>query len=227
MEEVDVDGQEGLTMTPDETSQTIKYVLRNDSLIRVDTAKVYMAVGDETGAWTGFGDHINQMSPETMTIAAPPADAEVTKYLMTYSADGGDLDPAKLYYNIYFDNDLFTFRKSEYTKLPEDEITDMPYGYSDKWDIFSYGNKRSMYFYKSDYTSFGVQALYKDGDTVYRSNIVRYGELDGISATETANAKSMEYTDLCGRKVKSPSTSIYIMTTKFADGTKKSVKLIR
>lgn len=44
-----MDGQEGLTMTPDETSQTIKYVLRNDSLIRVDTAKVYMAVGDETG----------------------------------------------------------------------------------------------------------------------------------------------------------------------------------
>lgn len=388
-EEVDVDGQEGLTMTPDETSQTIKYVLRNDSLIRVDTAKVYMAVGDETGTWTGFGDHINQMSPETMTIATPPADAAVTKYLMTYSADdvtadsrcvdvaikgddiyigsftddvdnawikgrleggkaiftdrayiginhndschayfspagyvqqdgdygivdsiyiekdlvfdcntesntmkaegtflvnngkkfiypaahynapslrlfkpvaaapadpeivdfqdydsgygygnvaftlsstsadGGDLDPAKLYYNIYFDNDLFTFRKSEYTKLPEDEITDMPYGYSDKWDIFSYGNKRSMYFYKSDYTSFGVQALYKDGDTVYRSNIVRYGELDGISATEAANAKSMEYTDLCGREVKSPSTGIYIMTTKFADGTKKSVKVIR
>lgn len=63
------------------------------------------------------------MSPETMTIAAPPANAEVTKYLMTYSADGGDLDPAKLYYNIYFDNDLFTFRKSEYTKLPEDEIS--------------------------------------------------------------------------------------------------------
>ena len=44
------------TFIPDPTSQTIKYVFRNDSLIRVDDFKqgIYLSLADADGVWVGY-----------------------------------------------------------------------------------------------------------------------------------------------------------------------------
>lgn len=50
-------------------------------------------------------------------------------YLTRASEDGNYLNPSKLYYNMYLDDEKYTFYPNEYPKLTE-HLTDVPYSYS-------------------------------------------------------------------------------------------------
>ena len=150
------------------------------------------------------------------------------------STDGKLLNPNKLFYNIYFDDALFTFYPDEYAALV-DEITDVPIDFTDNNDIVKKGTNRKIYYFLQGMTTVGVQEIYKDGDKTYKSNLVSYkvderGNLTGISrdiTTGSEEVKSVSYTDLAGRRISKPAHGIFLKTVKYADGSQKTVKYVR
>ena len=154
------------------------------------------------------------------------------------SVDGNLLDTKKLYYNVYFDGDLFTAYPDEYTNISE-EITDIPYNFSDNsFDFVAAGDMHTLYFYMTGFTKLGIQTFYKDGDKVYKSNLVEY-EIDdegNFTPVETAikgmtadngNVTSVSFSDLSGRRVSNLASGVYLKTMKMADGTQKTVKVVK
>ena len=366
------------SFVPDSTSQTIKYVFRNDSLIRVDDFKegIYLSLADADGVWVGFNDFRSTWVKCKDQKAVLPATAKPEKYQLDYffnangqsdtriinvatvdnaiylgnlsdgnpdgwvkgelkdgkayfkgknylgieagidagtsyhnaetktlksdslfiinvgkkdiyaltkfynssmapwiekagtpkkpflydylpykdaagkggiqfdveytSTDGVYLDPNKMYYNIYFDDEIYTFYSDEYKSgLPGNakEVTDIPLNYNNNVDLMAYNNSRIVYFYSTGFDSFGIQLLYKDGDKVYKSDMAKFvfdkdGEpVAGIENTTANNfgatVKSVSYTDLYGRAISKPNKGIYIKTVRFADGTQKTIKFIK
>lgn len=154
---------------------------------------------------------------------------EITFNLPAEDAEGNKLDTDKLFYNIYFDKEVYTFTNDYYSKVQND-MTDVPYAYSDNLDIFASGDKHDIFFYVEDYTHVGVQAVYKDGDNVYRSAVVYSdGEVDGIRQlrNEQADAISVTYTDLMGRKVDAGYHGVTLQTQIYSNGERHTVKVIK
>ncbi len=77
--------------------------------------------------------------------------------LPTTDVDGNPIDPEKLSYSIYTDNDqLFTFDAAHYTYDIEEDLTEIPYSiYIDAWDFY----KGAVYFYR---TNKGDKPLFKN-----------------------------------------------------------------
>lgn len=154
------------------------------------------------------------------------------------SVDGNLLDANKLYYNLYFDDDLFTAYPDEYANISE-EITDIPYYFSDNsFDFIASGDMHTMYYYMTGFTKLGIQTFYKDGDKVYKSNLVEYAidEEGNFTPIETAikgataesnTVKSVSFSDLSGRRVSNLASGVYLKTMKMADGTQKTVKVVK
>ena len=184
-------------------------------------------------------------------VAATPADPSFVEFL-EYTADygygymdviipytdvdGNFLNTEKMYYNIYIDDELFTMYNDEYLYLDYEELTDIPYDYTEYYDIFIYSSSEHViYFYTTGFDKIGIQSFYTGGDEVNSSNLVYYivetGETEtvdaGIANIETAGEEAnVRYTDLSGRAVSTPAEGIYIKTTTYTDGSKKSVKVV-
>lgn len=154
------------------------------------------------------------------------------------SVDDNLLDANKLYYNVYFDDELFTAYPDEYSKITE-ELTDIPYYFSDgSYDFVAQGDSHILYFYMTGFSKIGLQTFYKDGDKVYKSNLVQYAidEEGNFTPIETAikgmtaddgNVTSVSYSDLSGRRVSNLASGVYLKTMKMADGTQKTVKVVK
>ncbi len=144
-----------------------------------------------------------------------------------FDAEGNYLDPAKMYYNIYLDDELMTFYPDEYPLLSE-PTTDMSCTYEDYYNIFYRGGNYSINFYASGYEKFGVQLFYTNGGETRSSNIVYYSEDDDTAIGNVATAvESVTYTDLSGRKVSKPANGgIYLKTVKYADGRVNTCKVL-
>ena len=110
-------------------------------------------------------------------------------------------------------------------------MTDVPYAYKDQYDFYQLDeNNRRLYFYKEPKHSLGLEAIYIDkSGKRYRSGITEYllDETGVNSATESKTVKSVEYTDLSGRRIARPTNGVYVKTTTFSDGTKESKKVVR
>lgn len=148
--------------------------------------------------------------------------------LSRISTDGNYLNPEKLYYNVYFDDELFTFSPDEYPEFEED-VTDVPYNYSGN-DVSCYGDSHIVYFYITGFDKMGVSTIYKDGDTRYESPIEWYYlTTDGISKVadnSMASTRSVTYTDITGRRLATPARGVNIKTTTMSDGTVRTQKVI-
>lgn len=143
-----------------------------------------------------------------------------------YDVDGNYLNPTKLYYNLYFDDELYTFTPAEYTDL-QHNMTDIPFGYKDRDFEQVDENTRRVYFYH-DYKRFGVEAFYIDGDTRIGSGITTYDtDPSGIDDQAWAGKQieSVTYTDLQGRQMDRPSRGINLRTVRYSDGTVKTQKV--
>ena len=117
-------------------------------------------------------------------MAGKPAKPEITDFmdydddygyggvqlsLTRASEDGNYLNPSKLYYNMYLDDEKYTFYPDEYPEKIED-LTDVPYSYSGT-DLMSYGDNHIVYFYTTGFNKLGIQEIYKDGDQRNESEI--------------------------------------------------------
>lgn len=151
--------------------------------------------------------------------------------------EGNLLDLDNYYYNIYFDNELFTFYADEYEKfeaLGIEEITNIPYNFTEDWDFYINGAEHTIYYYVDGFETIGVQAVYTiDGVTnksdlvnfnleTGNTNIVKPAALETIESAKEVSATV--YYDLTGRKVDNPSNGLFIKKTIYSDGTVKTVK---
>lgn len=155
---------------------------------------------------------------------------EITFNLPAEDTDGNALETENLYYNIYFDDNVYTFTNDWYSKVTDD-MTDVPYSYSDNLDFFVIGEKHDLFFYVEDYTRVGVQFIYKDGEDIYRSSIV-YSDgsvvngINQVSGNSQKVAKTFS-TDILGRRVDASYHGIVMQTTVYDNGERHTVKVLK
>ena len=132
--------------------------------------------------------------------------------------DGIYLDAQKLYYNIYYDDELFTFTTSPYGTFDKD-MTDVPYDYTDQdYFITKAGNDRIIYTFKKGFKKLGVQCFYLDGENKLKSKMAEWSNPTGIENV-AAEDGTVTWTDISGRAVNKPANGIFIKTVKNTDGT--------
>ena len=87
---VEQDGETYTTFKPDSTSQTVKYVWRNDSIVLVNTTQDSKLLGmcTETGDWYGYGDYIQQYTVFDQQPVAPKDETKATQMSITYYDSG-------------------------------------------------------------------------------------------------------------------------------------------
>ncbi len=155
----------------------------------------------------------------------------VTEFtLPMVNTEGQELNPAKLYYNVYHDGNVFTFSPDRYAYL-NNEMTDIPYTFTNGFDFIVNGEKHTIYFYESDFEKFGVQLCYKSGDTVTKSDIVYHDGSTVGGAVSTSNMAERTvvgtiYTDILGRRISQPvEGTFYLRTDIYDDGSRNTVKV--
>lgn len=190
-----------------------------------------------------FATYNNPVLYKYQDAATTPADPEILN-VVEYTAENGNgnilfnlpatdvngvyIDKNKLYYNLYFDNSEIPveFTTDTYINL-EENMTNVPYTFDDDWDFEASGALHTVYYYVADYVNIGISQSYisSDGDA-HRSNIIwadNPASVQGVTVNGKS-VKSVNYYDLSGRQVSTPSQGLYIKEIQYADGSKKSEK---
>ncbi|MDE6535088.1 MAG: hypothetical protein K2K82_03660 [Muribaculaceae bacterium] len=139
--------------------------------------------------------------------------------------NGTDVIPAdKLYFSIYMNDELLAFDPETYLCFDKDE-TEVPYGFTDETESMAIEydmnyNAQFVAFIVDGISTIGVQAIYKDGDKVVKSEIVTIngeepyeGEDDSIKEIIASGAVTGIF-DLQGRKLVAPVKGINIINGK-------------
>lgn len=137
------------------------------------------------------------------------------------STDGRDLDPAKMFYSVYKDDQLLTFNAEHAPSLGQD-VTEINIEYSDGSMFDNYETRHYLTLWFDDATRVGVQAIYRDGNEVKRSAII-YSDGSSAEIADLApdTKRPAVYYDLQGRRVE-PNKGVYI---RVQNG--KATKIIR
>lgn len=147
------------------------------------------------------------------------------------TAEGQFLDTRRIYYNITIDDELFTFFPDEYVMLT-DEMTDVPFGYVDNEDFQTYRGRRVVYLFTTGFSKVGLVEYYLDTDGVKHFSEPTFWYKDATAISQAAisdNASqpvAVSYCDLSGRTISQPIHGIYLQTTKYADGTAQTQKIL-
>ena len=145
---------------------------------------------------------------------------------------GQPLDTKDMYYTVYFDGEPFTFLPAEYMglKAPTDKI---PYTLTTPtWDIYAEGELHYVYFFFDGFATVGVRSFFTDAEgNVHGSETMTYDVASGsvLTGVDVAGgcpeAVSVTYTNLSGMPVVNPGKGMYIMTTIYSDGSRKTRKV--
>ncbi len=154
-------------------------------------------------------------------------------YMLNISADGKMiLDKDKLYWCLVIDDEPYPFEPDEYYGLTKTEDY-LPYGFNNGRDIlfFEQYNLHGMVIYPEGFDSLGVQAIYKDGDREFRSEIA-YAVEPKQEENSIANVSDdpevlTEYFDMSGRKVSAEGSGFFIKRTVNASGVVKTTKIFK
>ena len=189
----------------------------------------------ETKLFSDMAVWPEQEQPKAEAPVAPvikdctPDDGEYSWFTITIPAktkDGEDLDESKLFYNIYFDDQKFTFTESPYATFGKD-VTDVPYNFDDDYYITRQGDDRIVYIYKKDFTKLGVECFYLDGDNKLVTERAEWNApTNGIEEITSNDSRNTSWKDLSGRSVKNPSNGIFFRVMKNADGSTKVIKQV-
>lgn len=238
-----VDPTTGETGESYETSRNIRFNWDGDSYSATDVMFTNQGKNDiqfkECFAQPRLTKFVfTPQTPSNPTIQAYNAYDSSNKYgslsftIPQVSITDAALDPDSIFYNIYIDEKKFTFKAYRYS-LKED-MTDIPLNYTDglTFAVSSDDPNTHIVYYKervgSYYKRIGVQALYKAGGEVRRSDIV-YSDgttvSTGVKAVK-ASSRAIEtrYFDLSGREVKNPAPGVYLKSERHADGTVTTTK---
>ena len=139
-----------------------------------------------------------RLTPQAEYVANSPDKPEIVQYspyneiqgygtfnfnIPFWTNEGLLINPANMFYNIYLDDEKMTLSPDCYVELDE-ELTDIPYGLTDGYDIFSVGINHAIYLYSGNYSRIGVQSFVIDDDgNKYLSTIV-YNDSAGLEGIE-------------------------------------------
>ena len=147
--------------------------------------------------------------------------------LPMFDVDGNLLDTKNLSYSMYIDDELFTFYPDEYERITE-EMDVLPYDFTDNWDVYVSGVSHTVYFYTTGFNKIGVQLMNTFDGVTEKSDIVYYDVLgSAVDSVTSAPAESTSYFDVAGRRISAPVKGINLKSVKYADGTVKTVKVIK
>lgn len=226
-----------------------KYTLEDDIVFSYDATSKTITAQDAIVLNAGF-KKLSAMSTYDLPIMSPykevaatPANPKITDFspydfgnkygyikvdIPMTDVDGNFIDPEKMYYNMYVDGDVFTFYADEYTALG-DEMTDVPYFFTDNWDLYVSGVSHTVYYYMEGFDTIGFQSVYTGGGETNKSEIITFDAAAASIKQAIANhgdITGVSYTDLSGRMVETPAKGIYVKTIRFADGTSRSYKMV-
>ncbi len=145
--------------------------------------------------------------------------------------NGDYIDPEKLAYRVYIDDNIFEFDPDEYPSLTQ-LLTEIPANFADDNAIYTYGEySKEILFYFEIAKNIGIQSVYYGGGEVHESEIVWY---EVKKQTETfvgevetnAEVISTTYHDLTGKEVDLSVKGILLKTEILSDGTTRSTKIL-
>lgn len=166
--------------------------------------------------------------PEFVFVRPNTGDYGYYKFTIpTISTDGEYINAENLAYNIYYNDELVTFFPDEYKGL-KSELTDIPYYFSDGYEITMDGDLHKIYYYSLGIDKIGVQSIYKGGGEVKKSSIVSY-DISAQSITNATNnsRQKISYKDISGRNVNYPTKGLFIKVMENSDGTLTTSKVVR
>ena len=112
--------------------------------------------------------------------------------------DGNFIIPEKVSYQIYTKTNgevhPYVLDADDYLYLDE-SMTEVPYNFTDKYDIYVNGANRNIYFFVIGPEEFGVQTIYRGGGEERRSEIVWMG-VQEMGAETQPDAATPEYPDI-------------------------------
>lgn len=140
--------------------------------------------------------------------------------LQPTDVSGNFLNTDKLSYVVFVDDtEPFVFMPDEYIAL-EEEMTELGYAFTDKYDIYVSDASHNIYFYFDNPDLIGLQAIYRGGGEEHRSevrwlNVAEF--LTGVkSATTATNGTPAACYDVQGRQLQQPQRGLNIV--RMADG---------
>lgn len=118
--------------------------------------------------------------------------------LNTSDIDGNYILPEKLSYQAYVKVNgevrPLTFSWWDYMYLPEETMSEVPFGFSDGWDFSASGLQQDFYYYVIGPEAYGVQAIYRGAGEEHRSAIA-WAEVLDLGADVQPAAATPAYPD--------------------------------
>lgn len=142
--------------------------------------------------------------------------------------EGNYLDVENLTYRVYNDGSLYTFYADQYVDINED-TEEIPFLLSEREFYYSWEDGgHSARLFDAGRNTLGIEVVYTLDGTKYCSNIVNYDMTEvGINTVgNTAKPVSVEYFDLSGRKLTTPSAGITIKKVTYSDNTVETKKVL-
>lgn len=168
------------------------------------------------------------LNPSLEDYKSNPNVSTIVWNIPNENENGAILPGRNMYYNLYVDGELYTFTPEKYSLFTE-PTTDVPYEAVNYYDIDFFGTVRVIYLKQSVNETVGLQSFYVDEDgTKYASDLITEKILDtGVSNIDGGKqAVSTEYFNLSGVKTTRPAAGMYIMKTKYNDGTSSVKKVL-
>lgn len=142
-----------------------------------------------------------------------------------FDVNGNFIDPSKLYYEFYIDNELVVFGPDNY--YTETEMSRLPFSYDDGYYITHTGSSTiSMAFLEDGHTSFGVRSIYLGGGTETASDFSVFSTSD-LKTIEADSVNNITFFDLQGRQVSNPTNGLFIEKITMTDGSVKTRKVFK
>ena len=213
--------------------ETGMYTAQEDETFIVSTSKENIsatAIAENPSMWQQTPEMFKAkpLNPSLTNCLNNPGISTLEWDIPNENEKGAILSGNKMYYNLYVDGELYTFTPEEYPLFTE-PTTDVPYEASNYYDIYVYNTSHTIYLKKDIAETVALQSFYVDEDgTKYASDLVTENVLDtGIGKVEGGKqAVSTEYFNLSGVKTTRPAAGMYIMKTKYNDGTSSVKKVL-
>ncbi len=144
-----------------------------------------------------------------------------------FDEQGQFMNPEKLYYKIYKDNEVLTFLPEDYPGLTA-PTNEMSYNYDDRQSVLVTETYHYIQIYEDGYSKIGVSCIYKGGGETHESPITWkiIGEDTSVKNFHTDQIAVSRYLDISGRRVVNPSQGLFIKEDILTNGTRKYTKVL-
>ena len=150
--------------------------------------------------------------------------------------DGNRLDPMCLAFEVFVEDELFTFTPEVYTTMAE-PMSRIPYMYStpessDMMNIYGYEKTTCFYFPTTDFYKISIRVAYTINGVTNFSEFYdfineEHSGINDVTTDATRQVVETSYYDIMGHKIESPiNNQICIKVQRFDDGTSTTSKIV-